>query len=412
MMGAGESAFSFPAVPFGRGAARLRLPPTVLFGPGTLTEIPALFSERGAGRPLVVTDPGVAATDLPGRVVDELRSAGLSPGLWDGCCSDPHDGHPEACRDRLLEGRHDAVLALGGGSVIDVSKVAAILAVHGGATRDYFGFDRTPGPGLALVAAPTTAGGGSEVSSHAVVLDRANGKKEVVAGRHLLPIAAVVDPLATLTLPAAATLDAGLDGLVHALEAFLARRAQPFTDLFVREALPRIARALPRVMADPGDLAAREELGLGGLFSGFAMAHAGAGAIHALGYPLATRYGIGHGHANAGVAVAALERIGPARPERSAELARWLGAAGAGPRLAAALPVVVEELLERLGVPAGLERHGVPEEDLPELARQATAFRPVLENSPVVLGEQALLALYRRAWPAAHRPEHATGGRR
>jgi alcohol dehydrogenase class IV len=264
----------------GGATARLRLPPTVLFGPGCAERVPAVLAETGARAPLVVTDPGVAATGLPGRVVEGLRAAGLAAELWDGGRPEPDDALPELCAGAAA-GR-DVLVAVGGGSVIDTAKVAALLAAHGGRTRDLYGFDRAAGPGLPVVAVPTTAGGGSEVSSHAVVLDREAGKKEVVAGDAVTPRAAVVDPDALRTVPAPVLLHAALDGAVHAVEAFVARRATPFTDGFVREALPRLVRALPRLLADRKDGGARAELSLGALFSGFAMAGAGAGAEGAL----------------------------------------------------------------------------------------------------------------------------------
>ncbi|HYU33399.1 MAG TPA: iron-containing alcohol dehydrogenase [Thermoanaerobaculia bacterium] len=377
---------------------KLRVPPTLLFGRGRLADVAAILDELGAERPLVVTDPGVVAAGIAERLLGHLREAGHHAEVWDGVAPDPDEGHAERCRDRILEGGHGSVVALGGGSAIDAAKVAAVLATSGGKTSDYFGFDTVRRPGLPLVTVPTTPGSGAEVSSHAVIVQLSPRKKEVVAGLHLLPRAAIVDPELTLTLPAPQTTWSALDGFVHAVEAFLARRATPLTDSFARPAVPAIARALPRVLADGADMEAREDLSLGCLYSGLAMANANAGAIHALGYPLTGRYGIPHGLANALVAAPTLERIWPGRPERCAELARLLGneGAGAGPEELAAN---VRRFLVTLGVRGGLSGHGVCEEDLPELAEAATRFRPVLDNTPVALGREDLLAVYRAAWP-------------
>jgi len=375
---------------------RLRVPPTLLFGCGRLADVAEVLGEMGAERPLVVTDPGVAAAGIAERLLQELKSAGQEAEVWDGVAPDPDEGHAERCRDRIEAGGHRSVIALGGGSVIDAAKVAAVLATNGGKASDYFGFDRVRGPGLPLVTVPTTPGSGAEVSSHAVLVQLSPRKKEVVAGYHLLPRAAVVDPELTSTLPASQTAWTALDGFVHAVEAFLARRATPFTDAFARPAVPAIARALPRVLAGGTDGAAREDLALGCLHSGLAMANANAGAIHALGYPLTGRYGIPHGLANALVAASALERIWPGSPERSAELARLLGA-GEEPD-PARLAEHVRRFLAAVGMEGGLARHGVPEEDLPDLAEEATHFRPVLENTPVALRRDDLLAIYRAAW--------------
>ena len=373
---------------------RLRLPPTLLFGRGRLAELPAVLAELGAVRPLVVTDPGVVAAGHAGRLRAAFSHAGLAVEVWDGVAPDPGPEHAEACRDRLAAGGHDAVVALGGGSVLDAAKVGAVLATNGGGAADCFGFGRVRSPGLPVLAVPTTPGSGAEVSSHAVLL--ASGRKEVVAGLHLLPRAAVVDPVATLGLPPERTLWSALDALIHAVEALLARRATPWTDVFARLAVPAIARALPRVLCDGDDFAAREELCLGCLHSGLAMANANAGAIHALGYPLTGRHGIPHGLANALVAAAALERLAPASPVRGAELASLL--AGEVP---ASRPLAdeVRRLLAELGLTDRLSAWGVRAEDLPGLADAATGFRPVLENAPMALGRDDLLAIYRDSWP-------------
>jgi alcohol dehydrogenase len=271
--------------------------------------------------------------------------------------------------------------------------VGAALAILGGRAADLFGFDRVTRPGLPLVAVPTAAGSGSEVSSHAVIAGLAAKKKEVVAGLHLLPRAAVVDPDWTATLPPETAAWSALDALFHAIEAYLARRATPFTDGFALPALPRIARALPRVLARPDDAPAREELSLGCLYAGCAMANANAGAIHALGYPLTSRYGIPHGLANALMAAATLARTWTAAPERSADLARALGG-----ETGADLAPRVRAFLAGIGIADTLPGRGVAAADLPILASEATHFRPVLDNTPVALAEVDLLAIYRAAY--------------
>ncbi|HEV7518978.1 MAG TPA: iron-containing alcohol dehydrogenase, partial [Thermoanaerobaculia bacterium] len=181
------------------------------------------------------------------------------------------------------------------------------------------------------------------------------------------------------------------------VEAFLARRATPLSDTFARQAVPVIARALPKVLADGTDLTAREDLSLGCFYAGLAMANANAGAIHALGYPLTGRYGIPHGLANALVAAAVLERVEPGRPERCLELARLMAEGGAAPG-PARLADQVRSFLTQVGMGDRLSAWGVHEGDLPELAEAATHFGPVLENTPVAFRQADLLAMYRAAW--------------
>jgi alcohol dehydrogenase class IV len=370
---------------------KVRVPPTLLFGRGRVTDVAAVLGELGAERTLVVTDIGVVSAGLADRLLGELARAGYEAEVWDGVAPDPDEGHAERCAERIAAGGHRSVIALGGGSVIDVAKVAAVLATNGGKSADYFGFDKVRAPGLPLVTVPTTPGSGAEVSSHSVLVQISPRKKEVVASLHLLPRATIVDPELIVTLPSPHLTWSALDGFIHAVEAFLARRATPFTDTFARQAVPAIAGALPRVLADRSDLAACEELSLGCLYSGLAMANANAGAIHALGYPLTGRYGIPHGLANALMAAPALERIQTGSPGRCAELARLLGDGED------TLAGCVRRLLTTLGVNGGLAGQGVPAEDLPSLADEATRFRPVLENTLVALDRDGLLAVYRAA---------------
>jgi alcohol dehydrogenase class IV len=372
---------------------RLRLPPTILFGRGVSCELPRLLAELGIARPLLATDPGVAAAGIPERLAGELRAAGIAAAIWDGVRPDPDETHAERCAEALVSGGHDAVVAVGGGSAIDAAKVGAALAALGGRAADLFGFDRAERPGLPLVAVPTAAGSGSEVSSHAVIAALGVRKKEVVAGLHILPRAAVVDPDWTATLPPETAAWSALDALFHAIEAYLARRATPLTDGFALPALPRLARALPRVLSRPDDAPAREELSLGCLYAGCAMANANAGAIHALGYPLTSRYGIPHGLANALMAAATLARTWSAAPERSADLARALGG-----ETGADLAPRVRAFLAGIGIGDTLASRGVAAADLPTLANEATHFRPVLDNTPLALGEEDLLAIYRDAY--------------
>lgn len=398
-MSGGRSTGGASAATGGEAPLRFRTPPTLHFGRGAVAKVADALAELGVERPLVVTDPGVLAAGHPERVRQLLAAGRMTPTVWDGSAPEPDESQVESCRQALEAGGHDGVVAVGGGSVMDVAKVAAALWAEDGRVADYWGFDKVTTPGLPLVLLPTTAGGGGEVSSHAVIIGLQPRKKEIVAGIHLLPRVTVVDPELTLTLPPQQAVHTALDGLVHAIEAYAARRATPFTDLFAREAVPRLTRALPRVVADPRDPAAREELSLGGLYSGLAMANANAGAVHALGYPLTGRYGIPHGLANGLMAAGTLARTYPGAAERYDELA-GLFADGAGPP-GTPLAERMRRFLAAVGVEDTLAAWGVEEEHLPALAESATLFRPVLHNTPVTLDQADLLAVYRAVWAEA-----------
>lgn len=414
---------------------KLLLPPALSFGTGVLDELPEILRGLKMERPLLVSDAGVVAAGAAGRVERLLRDGGASAELWAEVESDPGEDHADACGRRLAAGEHDGVVAVGGGSVIDVAKVGAVLAVvpgqgrrggregRGGRTAAYFGFDRVALTGLPLVAVSTTPCSGAEVSSHAVLWSNELRRKHVVASPRLVPRAAVVDPSLAATLPADRALWCALDALVHAVEALMARRANPLTDAFARLALAGLIAGLPRLHgtgakgakgAKGGNCgngaAAREQVVLGALYAGLAMANAGAGAIHALGYPLTDRHGVPHGLANALVAARTLERTWRGRPERAAELAAMLpgaptsaGGTGGVPAphadaMAVELSGRLRAFLDGLGVSGSLADRGVGEAELPRLAEEASQYRPVLDNTPLALAAADLQAIYHACW--------------
>ncbi|MEN3357014.1 MAG: hypothetical protein V7637_996 [Mycobacteriales bacterium] len=406
-----------------RGAPELRV------GPGVLAEAGAVLTALRIRRPLLVTDPGVLAAGWPDRVAAVVRAAGLPVRIWAGITAGPRVDAVDRCRDALLAGDHDGLLAVGGGSVLDVAKACSGLVPAGGSVLDHERLDGFAPPGPPVVAVPTTPCGGGEVSGHAVIAT-ATGRRFAVGGRWLVPRAVLADPGTVATTPAPVAADTVIDSLLHAIEAYLARAASPYTDLLARAAVSAISTSAVPALAGDGAAPAGSmtQLMTGCLTAGLAMANANAGAVHALGYPLTSVYGISHGRANALVAGPVLRAMAAGRPDRYAELARLCtgpaaagppgpGPAAAGPSgtrwwgnvaaPAGDLAGAVEELLGLLGVATGLAGHGVPAGDLPELARLAGGYGPVLRNAPVRLAAADLLRLYELAWPAGDRVDRA-----
>jgi alcohol dehydrogenase class IV len=346
---------------------RLRLPSSVRFGAGSTTQIPDVVRECGVRRALVVTDHGVLAARVVDRVLDALdvpRSVHVA-----GSAS---AAEVAACRDALPG--HDGVIAVGGGSVIDVAKAAVALFGSDRPLESLYGLERVPGPALPLVAVPTTPGSGGEVSSHAVVTD--GGRRHAVSGASLVPRAVVIDPDLTVTLPRPATLACALDALMHGAEAYLARAATPFSDALALPGVRRIASSL--LSSD------RAELSAGCLQANLAMAQANAGLVHALGYPLTQRYGIPHGIANVVVAPAVLRASRHAQEQRDAELAECFGAPDFADGLTA--------FLDRLGV-----ERDFPAGDADQLAADALHYGPVRANWRFEATVDDIAGMYRSA---------------
>ncbi|MGI9488263.1 MAG: iron-containing alcohol dehydrogenase family protein [Geminicoccaceae bacterium] len=376
------------------------MPPSITFGCGALASLPALLADIGSVRPLLVTDACVMAHRHPAKLHDSMMTAGYALDIWDGVESDPAEDHVQACRARLIEGDYDAVIAMGGGSVIDVAKVASVMARHNLDFCDIYGFDRIQGVGIPVIAVPTNAGGGAEISCHAAIYAPTVGKKEVVAGTYCLARAAVIDPDLSLTLSAENLLSSSLDGLIHAMESSLARRANTITNLFAGTAIPLLIKNIPAAMNNPQCREVRRDLSLGCLYSAIAMANANVGAIHAVGYPISAGYGVPHGLANSAMAAVTLAAIWPGRVKRCSTLARMLDRRLLGvddETAAASLSKTVHAFMAKLGVVQNIGELGVAPDDLDRLASQAIQFVPILKNTPVELSERDLKQLYRQA---------------
>ncbi|HEX4726199.1 MAG TPA: iron-containing alcohol dehydrogenase, partial [Jatrophihabitans sp.] len=292
--------------------------PELHVGSGVLAELGDAVAGLGIARPLLVSDRTVAAAGWVDRVLASLRQAGLDPTSWPQASTDPDVALVQRCRQALQAAGCDGLVAVGGGSVIDLAKAAAGLAAHPGRLTDYEGLGGFIVPGLPVVAVATTPPSGAELSRHAVLADP-GGRKFAVSGRWLAPRLVFVDCDALDTVSTDVAIDSVLDSMLHAIEAYLARAATPYTDVCARIAVGTLATvAVPTIAG--GDRTGGPALVSGCLAAGLAMINANAGVVHALGYPLTSQYGMPHGRANALVAPAALRALAPAVPDRYAEL--------------------------------------------------------------------------------------------
>ena len=365
--------------------------PELHVGAGLLDDLGSAVAALGIDRPLLVSDRTVAAAGWVDRALHSLRRAYCDPPSWLQATPDPDAALVERCRKVLQDKRCDGLVAVGGGSVIDLAKAAAGLAVHPGRLTDYEGLGGFTRPGLPVVAVATTPPSGAELSRHAVVADAA-GRKFAVSGRWLAPRLVLVDCDTLATVSTDVVIDSVLDSMLHAIEAYLARAASPYTDICARIAVGTLASvAVPTIVG--GDRSGTPALVSGCLAAGLAMINANAGVVHALGYPLTSQHGLPHGRANALVAPAALRALAPAVPDRYAELGRLLTADESTDAAEAFLTWRTE-----LGVSATLSGYGISLADLPQLEAAATAYRPVLSNARRTFTEAQLGNLYRSAW--------------
>jgi alcohol dehydrogenase class IV len=382
----------------------------VIFGSGCSRFLAQDAASRG-DRVLLVTDANLVAAGLAGRLASELRATtGLELLLYDG--GQPEIGFTgaEECVAAVRGFGPSVVVGLGGGSNLDLAKVVATRLLSDRPVGRWAA-EGVPASALPLIAVPTTAGTGSEVTSVAVLTDEQNQTKIGFASPGFLPRTALVDPVLTVSCPPAVTAHSGMDALSHAIEAFLAisfadKPLQPYngrsfvgknpaSDALALQAVSLIGEHLRTAVTDGQNLAAREAMALGSLLAGMAFAGAGTGIVHALQYPLGAATKTPHGLGNATLLPAAIQFNLPVRAEAAAELARRLGATGDDP--AAALPDLVAGLAVSVGITPNLRSLGVTENDLAPMAAAAARITRLTENNPQPAGEEELLGVLRVA---------------
>lgn len=374
-------------------------PERVYFGSGSLESLPPVLKEFGAKRVLVVTDKGVAASGAVDLLVGHLDQQSIAAAVFDGTKPEPGEETVADVVGWASRGEHvDAVVGLGGGSPMDVAKVAAIIIEQGGALRDYLGQDKIQKPGLPLVLVPTTAGTGAEATPNALFV--VDGEKQAVISRYLIPRVAIIDPDLTLSLPPRVTAASGVDALVHAYETYTSVAATPLSEMYSLRAVGLIASSIRTAVWQGSDKKARTDMALGSFLAGVAIANAGTGAVHALAYPLGGKYRIPHGVANSLMFPYVAEWNAVANMSKFAMLARAMGEQVEGLSLReAALSFVksVKAVIQDLGLPQTLQELGVALSDLDHLVDSAARQTRLLKNNPRNLSRDDIAAIYRNA---------------
>jgi alcohol dehydrogenase len=352
------------------------------------------------GDVFLVTDRTIIALGLAEAAIAGLRAAGRIVTIFDAVEADPTRATLEAAVAAGRDAAVSAVVGLGGGSPMDVAKLAAYLLGSGDDLDAIWGVGQARGRGLPLLLVPTTAGTGSEATPIAIITTP-DGEKRAVSAPPLIADHAVLDPLLTLGLPAAITAMTGIDAMVHAIEAFTSRHLKnPVSDALSREALRLLAGNLPVVGAAPGDRAARAAVLLGAHLAGVAFANAPVGGIHALAYPLGSRFHVPHGLANALMLPHVLRFNREVALPLYAELGAVVDPALAGGDMTmrfAGLVEAVQQIAASAGLPRTLREVGVSPADVPGLMEDAMRQTRLLANNPRPLGPADATALYEAA---------------
>jgi len=349
--------------------------------------------------PLIVTDAILIKSGTVDHVISKLGERAY--GIFDGVEPEPEIAIVEACAEAYRAGGHDGLIGVGGGSAIDIAKAVAGYVGHDGVLAELFGVDKIKRKGPPLIAIPTTAGTGSEVTNVAILSDKQAQLKKGIVSDYLLPDVALVSPVMTLTCPRSVTAASGVDALVHAVESYLSLNASPITDALAIAAVKLIARALPKAYANAADLQAREDMATASLMAGMAFGNAGVGAVHALAYPLGGRFNIAHGVSNALLLPYVMAWNKLACVERMAEIAAAMGVNVVGLSATQAADRAVEamaELCASVDIPKGLSSFGVPQAALVEMADEASKIERLMRNNPRQLSAGDITKIYQAAY--------------
>ncbi|MEX0887699.1 MAG: iron-containing alcohol dehydrogenase [Phycisphaeraceae bacterium] len=385
-------------------AARFDAPASILHGGGARDHLPALVHSLEAKRPLIVTDPGVVKLGWADELRTMLEADHLAVALFDGVQPDPTDSNVSAGVDALRAHDADIVIAVGGGSPIDIAKVVAARPANPQPLPDYAGYHQIARFGVPMIAVPTTAGTGSEATKVAVITDTERQVKMMMLAMPLMPRAAVVDYELTMSMPRPLTAAVGVDTLTHGIEAYVSRKANAMTDPLALSCIGLVGRCLARAWRDSQDADAREGMMLAACHGGMAFSNSSVCLVHGMSRPIGALFHVPHGLSNA-VLLPTVTRysINHAAP-RYAAVARALNAADATAddadacaRLVDWLEALNHELeLPRLRDCCGVDRDAF-ESHLARMAADALASGSPA-NNPRVPDAAQIIELYREAW--------------
>lgn len=371
-------------------------PSRILFGPGSTYRLGEETIRLGS-RALVITGQrSLAASGQMDRITTPLKQSGVET-IWFPVASEPSVKDVDQARERLSTEDCSLVIGIGGGSALDVAKATAGLAGEDDPAEDFFDPFHTPRPGLPWVAVPTTAGSGAEATYNAVLINSAATRKASIRHQWWLPAAAVVDPILTMSQPPALTAQTGMDALTHAVEAHTSRWCTAYTSGLSREAFRIIVQNFFTAYEIGRQRDARENVMLGSLMAGIALANARAGAVHALAHPVGVRYGLAHGLV-CGILLPYVVHFNMVIQEDAyAGLATAAGIVTPGLDSAAAAAkflIYLERLRERLGLPEKLSAVGLKEEDIPAIVEETMPSESLAANSRRITAQDLSNILY------------------
>lgn len=378
----------------------VRLPEGIIYGLEASSLVGVEVKKLGK-RALLVAGSVVKSKGYVDLIKDRIKSEGVEVVSYIKDEGEPVVNHVKAGLKLYLEERCDLLLALGGGSTIDTAKAIGILATNGGSLEDYMGMYKVKKPIPPLVALPTTAGTGSEVTRFTVITDPDKQLKMLIGSPLIIPTLAIDDPELTVTMSPKTTAATGLDAFTHAIEAYISKRAHPFTDTFARSAIRRISKYIRRAWSVPDDIEARSQMMLGSLEAGIAFSNSSVTIVHGMSRPIGAIFGVPHGISNAILLPVCMEYCMVGSLEKFADVAELMGEDVKGLPIWKAAEKAVEairRLCQDLGIPTitglGIDKEKFIEK-IPKMAEDALASGSPA-NAPRVVTKEDIIELYKK----------------
>ena len=384
-------------------SAKIVLPRVLQIGAGASSEVGPILKSLGLNNPLIVTDKVMVLLGYIESLQKSLVESEINADVFDDTVPEPTVASIQAGVKQVRNGNYDCVIALGGGSPIDSAKAIAILGKYGGEMRDYRFPRIVDEPGLPVIAIPTTAGTGSEVTRVTIISDEITDEKMMCLGIGFMPTVALVDYELSISVPARTTADTGIDAMTHAIEAYVSKKASAYTDTQAIAAMKLIGPNLRKVYQNGGDRDAREQMMLGSTLAGAAFSNASVALVHGMSRPIGAAYHVPHGLSNAMLLPAVTEFSIPAAPERYADCARAIGVANESDNTEVANNKLMAELYalnKELQVPSP-EEFGIEREhffnNMQTMAEQALASGSPA-NNPRAPNAEEIIELYKKLW--------------
>lgn len=377
---------------------KISFPGKLVFGKGTLEQLPDEITALSAGKVLIVTITPLLNQIKP--LITKLEASGIKITVNTSITNEPSFADVQQMLNEVKGFNPDVVVGIGGGSVLDVAKLIAALLDNEQGLKDIVGIGFLKSRPKKLICLPATSGTGSEVSPNSILVDETDNQKKGFISPFLVPDIVYVDPLLTMSVPPAITAATGLDALTHCLEAYTNLFAHPLIDVYAFEGMRLIAAHIVTAVQNGNDEEARTQVAMGSLLGGFCLGPVNTAGVHALSYPLGSTFHLAHGLSNALLLPYIMEFNYVAAPKRYADVAIALGCEREADDVKTALKGIdkIRSLISACGIPARLRDVNIPKEAIPQMAVDAMKITRLLKNNPRPITEADAIDIYNAAY--------------